>query len=71
MKPPVIILTGPTAVGKTALSIQLAKAIGGIMRAVPCRFTGIWILALQRSQKKKWKEFPDYLIDVLEPWEEF
>ena len=29
MKQPLIVLTGPTAVGKTALSIRLAKAIGG------------------------------------------
>ena len=29
MKQPLIILTGPTAVGKTFLSIRLAKAIGG------------------------------------------
>ena len=29
MKKPLIILTGPTAVGKTAASIGLAKAIGG------------------------------------------
>ena len=28
-KPPLIILAGPTAAGKTALSISLAKAIGG------------------------------------------
>ena len=28
-KPPLIILAGPTAVGKTELSISLAKAIGG------------------------------------------
>ena len=28
-KPPLIILTGPTAVGKTKLSIALAKAVGG------------------------------------------
>ena len=28
-KKPLLILTGPTAVGKTALSIQLAKAVGG------------------------------------------
>ena len=28
-KKPLIILTGPTAVGKTALSIGLAKAVGG------------------------------------------
>lgn len=29
MKKPLIILTGPTAVGKTALSIRLAKAVNG------------------------------------------
>lgn len=29
MKKPIVVLTGPTAVGKTELSIQLAKAIGG------------------------------------------
>ena len=29
MKQPLIILTGPTAVGKTALSIELAKALNG------------------------------------------
>ena len=29
MKKPLIILTGPTAVGKTELSIKLAKAIDG------------------------------------------
>ena len=28
-KKPLIILTGPTAVGKTAASIGLAKAVGG------------------------------------------
>ena len=29
MKKPIIILTGPTAVGKTKASIELAKKIGG------------------------------------------
>ena len=29
MKKTLIVLTGPTAVGKTRLSISLAKAIGG------------------------------------------
>ena len=29
MKKPLIILTGPTAVGKTSLSIALAKAVNG------------------------------------------
>lgn len=48
-KRPMVILTGPTAVGKTALSIELAKKINGsIISATPCRYTGIWISALQR-----------------------
>ena len=43
MKQPLIILTGPTAVGKTALSIRLAKAIGGEITApTPCRSTATW-----------------------------
>ena len=29
MKKPLIVLTGPTAVGKTKLSIALAKAVNG------------------------------------------
>ena len=29
MKKPLVILTGPTAAGKTKLSIALAKAVGG------------------------------------------
>ena len=29
MKKPLIVLTGPTAVGKTSLSISLAKAVNG------------------------------------------
>ena len=29
MKKPLVILTGPTAVGKTELSVKLAKAING------------------------------------------
>lgn len=29
MKKPLLILTGPTAVGKTRLSIKLAKAVNG------------------------------------------
>ena len=50
MKQPLIVLTGPTAVGKTALSIRLAKAIGGarLFPRIPCRYTGIWISALPR-----------------------
>lgn len=42
-KKPLIILTGPTAVGKTAASIGLAKAVGGeIISADSMRYTKKW-----------------------------
>ena len=49
MKKPLIILTGPTAVGKTAASIGLAKAIGGeIISADSMQVYKKWILVLRR-----------------------
>ena len=57
-KQSLIILTGPTAVGKTKASIGLAKAIGGeIISADPCRSTNIWILVPQKSVRKKCSMF--------------
>ena len=35
-KKPIIILTGPTAVGKTKASIGLAKSIGGEIISADC-----------------------------------
>ena len=54
MKKPLVVLTGPTAVGKTALSIDLAKRINGESVQIPFRFIKEWILVLQKLQKKKW-----------------
>lgn len=48
-KRPLLILTGPTAVGKTELSIALAKKINGaVISAIPCRCTEAWILVLPK-----------------------
>ena len=54
-KKPLIILTGPTAVGKTALSIGLAKAVGerSFLR-IRCRYTKGWMLVRQRLRRRKW-----------------
>ena len=58
-KPPLIVLTGPTAVGKTALSLNLAKKIGGeIISADSMQVYKKWILGPQRSCPMKWKVFP-------------
>ena len=39
---PMIVLTGPTAVGKTALSIELAKKINGAIRYFLWCFQGLF-----------------------------
>lgn len=71
-KKKLIVLTGPTAVGKTKLSIQLAKAIGGeIISADSMQvYRGMDIGSAKITEKEK-EGVPHYLIDVLSPFEEF
>ena len=57
MKRPLIVLTGPTAVGKTSLSISLAKAVNGeIISADSMQVYKKWILVLRRSVRRKCRE---------------
>lgn len=72
MKKPLIILTGPTAVGKTKLSISLAKAIGGeIISADSMQVYKGMDIGSAKIKKEEMEGVPHYLIDVLEPQEEF
>lgn len=69
---PLIILTGPTAVGKTALSIRLAKAIGGeIISADSMQVYRGMDIGSAKITKEEMMGVPHHLIDVLEPDEEF
>ena len=69
---PLIILTGPTAVGKTALSIRLAKAIGGeIISADSMQVYRRMDIGSAKITKEEMMGVPHHLIDVLEPDEEF
>lgn len=69
---PLIILTGPTAVGKTALSIRLAKAIGGeIISADSMQVYRGMDIGSAKITKEEMMGVPHHLIDVLEPSEEF
>lgn len=55
---PMVVLTGPTAVGKTELSIQLAQKLDGeIISADSMQIYQKWILEPQRSGKKRWTGF--------------
>ena len=72
IKQPLIILTGPTAVGKTALSIQLAKAIGGeIISADSMQVYRHMDIGSAKITPDEMDGIPHYLIDVLDPDQDF
>ena len=71
-KRPLIILTGPTAVGKTAASIGLAKAVGGeIISADSMQVYRHMDIGSAKITADEMQGIPHYLVDVLEPEETF
>ena len=71
-KQPLIILTGPTAVGKTGLSIELAKRIGGeIISADSMQVYRFMDIGSAKIKPDEMKGIPHHLIDVLNPEDEF
>ena len=71
-KKPMIVLTGPTAVGKTKLSIALAKAVNGeILSADSMQVYKHMDIGSAKIRPEEMQAVPHHLIDVLDPWEEF
>ncbi len=71
-KKPLIILTGPTAVGKTSLSIELARAVGGeIISADSMQVYQKMNIGTAKIRPEEMKGIRHYLVDVLDPSEEF
>ena len=71
-KKPLIILTGPTAVGKTALSIELAKAVNGEMiSADSMQVYRTLDIGTAKIKPEEMEGITHYLIDVLDPTEDF
>lgn len=72
MKKPLIVLTGPTAVGKTALSIALAKQLGcEIISADSMQIYKYMDIGSAKIMPQEMEGVPHYLVDVLKPEEEF
>lgn len=72
MKRPLIILTGPTAVGKTEASIGLAKAVGGeIISADSMQVYKGMDIGSAKITPREMDGVRHHLIDVLEPEEDF
>lgn len=71
-KRPLIILTGPTAVGKTALSIGLAKAIQGeIISADSMQVYRGMDIGTAKITKEQMDGVPHHLIDIMDPSDSF
>lgn len=69
---PLIILTGPTAVGKTALSIGLAKAVDGeIISADSMQVYRKMNIGTAKIQQSEMQGVRHHLIDILDPGEDF
>lgn len=72
MKKPLIILTGPTAVGKTALSIELAKKIKGeIISADSMQVYKYMNIGTAKIMPGEMQGIRHYLIDEWDPAQEF
>ena len=71
-KPPLIVLSGPTAVGKTKLSIALAKVIGGeILSADSMQVYRRMDIGSAKIAAEEMQGVPHHMIDILDPWEDF
>lgn len=71
-KPKLIVLTGPTAVGKTSASIGLAKAIGGeIISADSMQVYRHMDIGSAKITPEEMEGVKHHLIDVLDPSEAF
>lgn len=71
-KIPLVILAGPTAVGKTALSIELAKALNGeIISADSMQVYRRMDIGTAKITKEEMQGVPHHLIDICEPTEEW
>ena len=65
-------MTGPTAIGKTALSLKLAKAVGGeIISADSMQVYRFMDIGTAKIMPEEMEGIPHHLIDVLEPTKDF
>lgn len=72
MVPKIVVITGPTATGKTALSIALAKEIGGeIVGADSMQIYKYMDIGTAKPTAEEMNGIPHHMIDVIMPYESY
>lgn len=71
-KIPLVILVGPTAIGKTEVSIEIAKKLNGeIISADSAQIYKYMNIGTAKIKEEEKEGIPHYLIDIVNPDEEF
>ena len=71
-KDPLIVIAGPTASGKSALGVALAKAVGGeIVSADSMQVYRHMDIGSAKVTEEEMDGVPHHLIDILDPTEDF
>lgn len=68
----IICIAGPTASGKTALAVELAKELNG--EVVSCDSMQVYKrmdIGTAKPTLEEMQGIPHHMIDVAEPWEDF
>ena len=72
LRPGVIVITGPTATGKTALGAMLADEIGGeVVSADSMQIYKHMDIGTAKPTPEDTLGVPHYMIDIAEPWQEY
>ena len=72
MKPKVVVIVGPTASGKTALSIELAKRIGGeIISSDSMQIYKDMNIGTAKVTKEEMQGIKHYMLDFVSPDERY
>ena len=72
MNKPIIAIAGPTASGKSAVALALAKKVGGqIVSADSVQVYKRLDIGSAKPTAEEQKEVPHWLVDILDPWETY
>ena len=72
IKPRLVVIAGPTGVGKTKASVRLAKKLGGeVVSADSMQIYKGMDIGTAKVIKEEMDGVPHHLIDILEPWENY